>query len=287
MTLTMTRISRILPLTILFAASPIAAEAPVASVYLAPHRAVYEMRLGDIRQGTAITDVSGRMVFEITGSECEGYTQNMRFVMQMTNRDGSATLTDMRSSSWEDALARRYRFNISNYKDQELEESTNGSAVIEDGKDGIKIDLQKPRIAEVRLPGKIAFPVVHSRMLITAARAGREVLEADVYDGSDKGEKVYSTLALIGKARKGLGTAASNVKNGTRLKDLASWPMSISYYDKGKDKTDALPVYEISFLFLENGVSDNLVIDYGEFSIKGTLTEIELYEPTKCEAPKQ
>ena len=286
MTPTAKRISRILPLAILLATSPTAAEAPLASVRLVPHRAVYEMRLGGIRQGTAITDVTGRMVFEITGSECEGYTQNMRFVMQMANRDGSTTLTDMRSSSWEDAQARRYRFNVSNYKDQELEDSTNGTAVIEDGKDGIKIDLQKPRKAEVKLPGKIAFPVLHSRMLIAAAREGKDSIEADVYDGSDKGEKVYSTTALIGKARKGLGTEASSVKNGATLKDVAAWPMTISYYDKGKDKTDALPVYEISFLFLENGVSDNLVIDYGEFSIKGTMSEIELYEPSKCEAPR-
>ena len=281
------RVSRSLPLALVFAASAIAAEAPVASVKLAPHRAIYEMRLGEVRQGTAITEVTGRMVFEITGSECEGYTQNMRFVMQMANRDGSATLTDMRSSSWEDALARRYRFNVSNYKDQELEDSTNGTAVMEEGNDGIKVDLQKPRQAEVKLSGKIAFPVLHSRMLIAAAREGKDSIEADVYDGSDKGEKVYSTTALIGKARKGLGNESSNVKNGAKLKDTISWPMTISYFDKGKDRTDALPVYEISFLFLENGVSDNLVIDYGEFSIKGSLAEIELYEPTKCEAPKQ
>lgn len=281
------RISRSLPLALILVASPLSAETPIASVKLAPHRAIYEMRLGDVRQGTAITEVTGRMVFEITGSECEGYTQNMRFVMNMSNRDGSATLTDMRSSSWEDALARRYRFNVTNYKDQELEDSTNGTAVIEDGKDGIKINLQKPRQAEVKLQGQIAFPVQHSRMLIAAAREGKDSIESDVYDGSDKGEKVYSTTALIGKQRKGLGNESSNVKNGAKLKDLASWPMTISYFDKGKDKTDALPVYEISFLFLENGVSDNLVIDYGEFTIKGNLAEIEFYEPTKCEAPKQ
>jgi hypothetical protein len=138
----------------------------------------------------------------------------------------------------------------------------------------------------VRLHGKIVFPVLHSRMLIAAAREGKNSLEADVYDGSDKGEKVYATTALIGKERKGLGPDSSIVKNADKLKNVSSWPMTISYFDKGKDRTDSLPVYEISFLFLENGVSDNLVIDYGEFSIKGSLTSIELYEPSMCEAPK-
>ena len=56
------------------------------SVKLAPHRAIYEMKLGDARSGSGVTDLSGRMVFEISGSACEGYTQNMRFVMETTDR---------------------------------------------------------------------------------------------------------------------------------------------------------------------------------------------------------
>ncbi|KAB2849221.1 MAG: cell envelope integrity EipB family protein [Hyphomicrobiaceae bacterium] len=281
------RLCQSLPIAAALVVSPLAAEAPLSAVKLVPHRAVYEIRLGETRQGTAVTEIGGRMVFEITGSDCEGYTQNMRFVLQMSNRDGSTTLTDMRSSSWEDAQARRYRFNVSNYKDQVLEDATNGTAVIEENKDGIRIDLQKPRKAEVKIDGRIVFPVLHSRMLIAAAREKKSSLEIDIYDGSDKGEKVYATSALIGKERKGVGSEASSIKNADQLKDLASWPMTISYFDKSKDKTDVLPVYEISFLFLENGVSDNLLIDYGEFSIKGRMTSIELYEPSKCEAPKQ
>src|SRR5690349_17558963 len=71
-------------------------------VVLAPHRAIYEMSLAEARGGAGVTAVSGRMVYELTGSACEGYTQNMRFVTQMTNQKGAATLTDLRSSSWEE-----------------------------------------------------------------------------------------------------------------------------------------------------------------------------------------
>ena len=49
------------------------------------------------------------------------------------------------------------------------------------------------------------------------------------------------------------------------------------------DQKDALPVYELSFLFLENGVSRNLLIDYGDFAIQGDLKEIDFFEPAKCE----
>ncbi len=45
-----------------------------------------------------------------------------------------------------------------------------------------------------------------------------------------------------------------------------------------------MPVYELTFLFFENGVSRKLFIDYGEFSLRGTLKEITFLEPSKCEA---
>ena len=56
---------------------------------LAPHRAVYEITLADTRGGTGVTELTGRMVYELTGSTCQGYTQNMRFVTRMTNQEGA------------------------------------------------------------------------------------------------------------------------------------------------------------------------------------------------------
>ena len=73
--------------------------------------------------------MSGRMVYELTGSECAGYTQSMRFVTRMTNQEGTATVTDMRSSSWEDALAaHRLRFSSSQYETQKLSKPRKVSA---------------------------------------------------------------------------------------------------------------------------------------------------------------
>src|SRR5262249_57811014 len=80
-----------------WAATPASAGAP--PIVLAPHRAIYEMTLAEARGGAGVTAVSGRMVYELTGSACEGYTQNMRFVTQMSNQKGGATLPDLRSSS--------------------------------------------------------------------------------------------------------------------------------------------------------------------------------------------
>ena len=64
------------------------------------------------------------------------------------------------------------------------------------------------------------------------------------------------------------------------LGELASWPVSIGYFEpKGGDLT---PSYQIDFRLYENGVSRELLIDYGDFSIHGTLTALEYLKATEC-----
>ena len=66
-------------------AQPAEAFAGKEPVKLTPHRAVYEVTLDDARSASGITGIDGRMVFEFSGSECDGYTLNMRMVTQMTD----------------------------------------------------------------------------------------------------------------------------------------------------------------------------------------------------------
>ena len=117
--------------------------------------------------------------------------------------------------------------------------------------------------------------------------AGKTSFRADLFDGSEKGEKVYDTISMIG-ARKppGANRALRVVQNAEALDAVAAWPVSIAYFEPGSDNSDAVPVYELSFLFFANGVSRKLYIDYGEFGLKGTLTEIQFLPqaaPGKCE----
>ena len=73
------------------------------------------------------------------------------------------------------------------------------------------------------------------------------------------------------------------MKNAERLDELKGWPVSIAYFELGGGQQDAVPVYELSFLMFENGVSRKLYIDYGEFALQGELTSITFHEPSKCE----
>lgn len=259
---------------------PLPAEAAPA-VNLAPHRAVYDVALDRSAPGSGVVEMSGRMVYELTGSPCEGYTQNMRFVTRSSGPDGGSRLSDLRTSSWEENGGKRLRFTTTTYQDQVLSEASQGDAGRDNG--GIRIALEKPVAKELKIDGGVLFPIQHSMALIEAARAGKPLFRADIFDGSDKGEKVYTTNAVIGrKLAPGASKMPASIKNADKLDALSSWPIAISYFEPGSEKKDSVPTYELGYRFYDNGVTTGLRIDYGEFAIRGEMTELMFLEPSKC-----
>ena len=248
---------------------------------LVAHRAIYEMTLDDARSASGITGIDGRMVFEFTGSECDGYSLNMRMVTKMTDTQGQTNLTDLRSSTWEQGDGQKFRFQSAQYLNDKLGDITMGRAVRETPKEAVKVKLSQPSAAELDLSGPLLFPTQHSFALIAAARTGQGLFQARVYDGSEKGQKVYDTTAFIGtEVQPGSDPKLEQVAQDKGLGELASWPVSIGYFEaKGADLT---PSYQIDFRLYENGVSRDLLIDYGDFSIRGTLTSLEYLKATEC-----
>jgi hypothetical protein len=250
---------------------------------LAPHRAVYELTLASARSGQGMASVAGRMVYDLVGSACEGYTQNMRFVTRMSYQSGNTTVADLRSSTWEDGLGKRFRFDSNQFRNEKATDMTAGDAARHGASEEIKVELTKPAKKSISLPPRVYFPVQHTIALIQAAKSGKPSFRADLYDGSEKGEKVYDTVAALGRVQvPGGNRKLPEVASAERLNGLRAWPVSMAYYDPGSDGVDALPIYEISFLMFENGVSRKLRIDYGEFVLEGELTSITFHEPSKC-----
>jgi hypothetical protein len=261
-------------------AEAFAAKEPIK---LTPHRAVYEVTLDDARSASGITGIDGRMVFEFTGSECDGYTLNMRMVTQMTDSQGQTNLTDLRSSTWEQGDGQKFRFQSAQYLNDKLGDVTMGRAT-RNPDAAVQVRLSQPSHAELNLPGKVLFPTQHSLALMDAALDGQGLLQAQIYDGSEKGQKVYETTAFIGKP------VAPNSEDKLEapakekgLGSLVSWPVSIGYFESKAG--DLTPSYQIDFRLYSNGVSRELLIDYGDFSVHGTLTSLEYLKAAECRNP--
>jgi hypothetical protein len=276
---------------LIFGLCPAQAAMPVPQpqtppIELAPHRAIYDMMLGKAVAGANISDVRGRLVFDFSGSSCEGWALNTRLVTEIVDRDGKAMVTDLRSSTWEHAKGERFRFNSSQFLNQRLSEQVVGLA--SRGKDGAEtnVAIEKPKKQKVKLGGSAMFPTQHSLTVLEAAQRGRSLVQANIYDGSEKGVKYFETTTFIGNPFPPGGKAAGfkTIPNSEKLDDLISWPVSISYFEtkEGAGGDEGTPTYELSFRLYANGVSRKLQIDYGNFSITGELSRIDFFEPTKC-----
>ena len=254
-----------------------------AASKLVPHRAIYEMTLEEARSASGVTGIDGRMVFEFTGSQCDGYSLNMRMVTQMTDSQGQTNLTDLRSSTWEQGDGKKFRFQSAQYLNDKLGDVTMGRAIRSAPSEPVKVKLSQPARAELDLSGQIFFPTQHSIALIEKALEGKSVFQAKIYDGSEKGRKVYETTAFIG-AKVKPGSEAGKLEaaaNEKKLAELPSWPVSIGYFEPATG--DLTPSYQIDFRLYENGVSRELLIDYGDFSIHGRLTSLEYLNAKACE----
>jgi EipB-like len=257
--------------------------APPEAAKLAPHRAVYDLELASTGSSSSVEAIQGRMVFEFTGNACEGYTQNVRFVMNVNNRDGGSTLSDLRSSTWENSGADQYKFRYDDFENQKATDKTVGDASRKAADGPIAVTLDKPQESKLAINPGTLFPVQHTIHLLAAALRGEHIMSADLYDGSDKGQKAFFTNTVIGELRPGeAGGGLEPIKNMEHLAGLKSWPVSIAFYVPGSTKAEGLPEHQMSFVLYENGVARKLALDYGSLTVKGTLAEIEFYEPAKC-----
>jgi hypothetical protein len=263
------------------AAGPAKVDDPAAGIALAPHRAVYDLRLGETRGKRSLEAVRGRIVYDFAGSTCEGYALQFRQVTELDTGEGKLALSDLRSTSWEEGAAHSLRFDSQNYLDRKLVDTVDGHA--DKGPDGVTVTLAKPKETRLEI-GSAVFPSEHMRRIIAAARAGQTLLELIVYDGSESGDKVYNSLTVIGKKIEPNAHAPTDAAAGkAEIAGLARWPVTISYFDRAKEGGEQTPVYAITFEAYENGIARALMLDYGDFTVAGDLTALEMKDVKPCD----
>lgn len=274
------------------AAMPTVAASPESMVGLASHRAVYEMTLGNRSDHSEVVSVEGRLVYEFTGSKCEGWSSRFRLVTRLglaggrtsegEMREGTTRLADQRTTSYEDGEGKSFDFLNQNFVDEHIVENSKGLARHEEARTAVRIDQPAPK--SVDLSKNVKFPTEHLAAILDDARAGRTVSEIDLYDGSESGEKVYRTTVVIGREQTGDDDTSAEPAAGVDwLKGKRRWPVDISYFDPAKaNGGEMTPDYQMSFLLYENGVSRKMRLDYGDFSLKGTLSSLTQMPVSTC-----
>src|SRR5690349_22067584 len=119
------------------------------------HQALYELSLVKSRGSNAINAARGRILYNFSGSACEGYTSEFRQVSELNSGEGKLTLSDLRSTSWEDAAGKSYRFKIDTRMNDTDSSPVDGIA--ERTGDHITVKLKQPVAKTFNLEGSIVF----------------------------------------------------------------------------------------------------------------------------------
>ncbi|GJD52220.1 hypothetical protein OPKNFCMD_4982 [Methylobacterium crusticola] len=264
------------------AATPTGLSAEPGGVHLSPHRAVYDLTLSGSGGTRAVESARGRIVFDFTGDACKGWALQYRQVTVLESSESGTRTSDLRNTTFESGDGRSFQFRTQSDLNGKATAPVDGDA--ERGDAGLDVSLKQPRRGRVSVPGEVLFPAAHMRRLIEAARVGQTTVAVKVFDGSDDGRKVYDTLAVIGPrragpAREGAAPAADPPLREGVMAAMPHWPVTLSYFSTGEG--ERTPIYVLAFDLYENGVSGALRLDYGDFSLKGDLSRIDLQPESK------
>ena len=251
---------------------------------MAPHRAVYDLELDSSEPRAGLSGASSRMVLEMTGSRCDGWTVSFRIVNDFTLTAGGTRLVDSRSMSWEAADATMMRYSQRQYTDGRLESDVLLTVTRAGPDEPGQGAITKPEESNFTLAPGALFPVAHQNQLLAAAIQGETRDDSPVYDGSD-GAKSYQAISFIGERQAPRPLAGGIEGSGAAiLAELPSWPVTISYFPLGEmPQGEETPSHQVTFTMYANGVAGDVKLDYGDFVLAGRLSDIEMLEVPQCD----
>jgi hypothetical protein len=255
------------------------ARAEASTIKLAPHKAVYDLSLISSQGPRGIEAARGRIAFDFTGDACEGYALSFRQVTVLESGEGGARTSDIRTTTFEEGEGAAFKFRSETVTEGEPTRIIDGDADRSDST--LIVRVNRPKRERLDVKEGVIFPTAHMKKLIVAAEAGERIVAVKVFDGSDDGRRVYDTLSVIGKRiEPGNSAALEDAAKTPGLDRLPRWPVTISYFTPGEG--ERTPIYTISFDLYENGVSRALKLDYGDFSLKGDLKQVDLLPASAC-----
>jgi len=137
-----------------------------------------------------------------------------------------------------------------------------------------------PEDKTLQLPAGTIFPSAHTALILRNAAAGEKFFSRLVFDGSDEdGSSNISAFISPQRPVSQDASLADKLKANPLLAD-AGWPVHMAFFGTSSDT--GLPDYEMDLTLLPNGVARHMKIDYGDFSVTGTLADVEALPAQSC-----
>jgi len=237
------------------------------AVDLAAHRAVYRLTLESSRGG--ITAAGGTMAFELTDA-CIGWATRQRLRITASTNEGRNIEIGSDYATLETKDSRSLRFNMRQTTDGAVTAETEGEARLSAGAGEAR--YIEPEETTKPLPAGATLPNQHTIAIIEAARAGKKFLTLPLFDGTSAKGAQDTSIAIF-------GWDPPKPHKFEALSKLPSARMRIAFFDQEKGNTT--PDYELGIRYWENGIADDILMDFGEFVMKAVLTELAVL-PDNC-----
>ncbi len=262
------RCSALIILAVLLAGAMPATAADQAAAPLAAHRALYQLTLEQAR-GAEVAAATGTMAYEVLDA-CDGWATRQRLDMTVTNRDGQDIQMLSDYTTWESKDGLSMRFRMRQTTDSAVTSEVAGDASLQRPGGPGEVRFTEPEASTKELPAGTLFPMAHTEAILAAAHAGKKFLALPLFDGtSDKGVQ-DSTVAIVqwGGARPGKWPGLAAMPSGR---------VHVAFFDR--EAGTQQPDYEVGMRYWDNGVADDLSMDFGDFVMKGTLSRLDLLPP--------
>jgi EipB-like len=285
-----------------------------SAVEITAHRALYSMSLAGSKTDSGVTGANGEMGYQ-WGETCGGWTVEQRYQLTINYSESQDVNIVSNFVTWESKDGLHYRFNQKETRNGTVDEEIRGSAQLDGPGKGGTITFEKPKPQTMKLPAGTLFPSAHTILLIQKAEAGDNFVSRQVFDGATV-EGAVLVSAVIGpkiepkaadtkvdpkaksaadpkgdpkaKAAADPKGPAANADDGQPNEDPQNnpvlqrpgWRMRLAFFPA--DPNAEKPDYELGMLLLDNGISRDMTIDYGDYKINAKLVKIEALGKPHC-----
>jgi len=242
---------------------PLGVDGP--DITLDSYEAVYRLSLARGNIASGVLGYDGLLMISWSG-DCEGYTSSQRIAADISTIAGGQVLNEISSTAWETRDLTQFRFGSITKINGDVTEDSRGNVERATPTASSEVKFDKPDKKSVALTGQVLFPTQYTIAAIRAAKSGRRVFTADLYDGSLE-HIPYQAITVFGSMVE--PPAEGDESTPEMLRSQSYWPAQVGYHSK--EMSEGIPEFEVSMRFYENGVATHLVLDYGDFALNGEL----------------
>jgi hypothetical protein len=251
------------------AATPAMFEARAPSIQA--HRATYALTLKSSND-KGVLEAAGTMTYDVSDA-CTGWTTAQHLTINLVDRDGREVRMVQDYATFETKDGTHLTFHTKQMTDDQVTQQLDGVAVLERPGGRGHADFTAPEHKRVSLPMGTMLPNAHTLAVIQAGLSGQRFLAVPLFDGTgdDGAQDSFVTIE---------NWHGPHNERWLPLSGLPSGRVHVAFFDH--DQKTEMPDYEIGMRYFDNGVADDLAMNFGDFVMAGKLDQFDLKTSPRC-----